>query len=165
MDSRFPPPLPLSFSLERYAQRRGEIALNMSHFFLGYLKDLHRQFDGDLTLVIVLAEIAHHSIDPQFPRSSGSGATLPPSDEAAAMPSCSAYSLAAATGLPRETVRRKIARLVDLGWVEKTGRAEFRITPKVAEHFTPDFNIRLLDQLLQTADRIRGALSTTDPSP
>lgn len=137
----------------------------MSHFFLGYLKELHREFEGDLTLVIVLTEIAHHSSDPHFPRGSGSGVTLPPDDAAGTLPSCSAYSLAAATGLPRESVRRKIARLVDLGWVEKTGRAEFRLTPKVAEHFTPDFNIRLLDQLLQTADRIRGALSNTDPAP
>ena len=137
----------------------------MSHFFLGYLKDVHRHFEGNLTLVIVLAEIAHHSSDPQFPRGSGSGVTLPSDDEVGALPSCSAYSLAAATGLPRETVRRKIARLAELGWVEKTGRAEFRITPKVAEHFTPDFNVRLLDQLLQTADRIRGVLSNTIPSP
>ncbi len=77
------------------------------------------------------------------------------------MPSCSAFSLAAATGLPRETIRRKIARLLELGWVEKTGRADVRITPKVAEHFTPDFNIRILDQLLQTADRIRGVLASS----
>ena len=137
----------------------------MSHFFLGYVKELHRHFEGDLTLVIVLAEIAHHSSDPHFPRGSGSGVTLPPDDEVGALPSCSAYSLAAATGLPRETIRRKISRLVERGWVEKTGRAEFRLTPKVAEHFTPDFNVRLLDQLLQTADRIRGVLSTTNPSP
>jgi hypothetical protein len=160
-----PPHSPASFSLERYTQRRAEIALHMSHFFLGHLKDLHRQFEGDLTMVIVLAEIAHHSSDPHFPRGSGSGVTLPSDGDVGALPSCSAYSLAAATGMPRETIRRKIARLVELGWVEKVGRAEFRITPKVAEHFTPDFNVRLLDQLLQTADRIRGVLSTTDPSP
>ncbi len=47
------------------------------------------------------------------------------------MPSCSAISLAAATGLPRETIRRKVARLIELGWLEKTGRADVRITPKV----------------------------------
>lgn len=75
------------------------------------------------------------------------------------MHSCSAFSLAAATGLPRETIRRKITRLIELGWVEKTGRADVRITPKVSEHFTPDFNMRLLDKFLQTADRIRGVLA------
>jgi hypothetical protein len=154
--------IPLSFSAERYQECRGEISLHMSHFFLGYLKELHCQFDGDLTLVIVLAEIAHHSSHPHFPPSSDlSKSTRELWDEAefARLPSCSAYSLAMATGLPRETVRRKIVRLMQLGWIEKIGRAEVRITPKVAEHFTPEFNIRLLDHLLRTADDIRGILS------
>lgn len=131
----------------------------MSHFFLDYLKDLYREFEGDLALVIVLAEIAHHSSSGRFTPGPGSGPSMrpPPVDE---LPSCSAYSLATATGLPRETVRRKIARLTELGWVEKTGRAEVRLTAKVAEHFTPDFNIRLLDRLLETSDRIRGVLAS-----
>jgi hypothetical protein len=157
--------IPLSFSQERYDECGGEISLRMSHFFLGYLKELHRHFEGDLTLVIVLAEIAHHSSHPHFPPSSdGDQSAGELWDEAGfgRLPSCSAYSLATATGLPRETVRRKIARLTELGWIEKTGRAEVRITPKVAEHFTPEFNIRLLDQLLRTADGIRGVLSDTN---
>lgn len=156
--------IPLSFSQERYHECEGEISLRMSHFFLGYIKELHRHFEGDLTLVIVLAEIAHHSSHPHFPPSSDgdkSDGELWDGAGFARLPSCSAYSLATATGLPRETVRRKIARLIELGWIEKTGRAEVRITPKVAEHFTPEFNIRLLDQFLQTADRIRGVLSNT----
>lgn len=156
---------PLSFSQERYHECEGEISLRMSHFFLGYLKELHRHFEGDLTLVIVLAEIAHHSSHPHFPPSTDgdkSGGELWDGAGFARLPSCSAFSLATATGLPRETVRRKIARLTELGWIEKTGRAEVRITPKVAEHFTPEFNIRLLDQLLRTADGIRGVLSNTN---
>jgi hypothetical protein len=137
----------------------------MSHFFLGYLKELHCHFEGDLTLVIVLAEIAHHSCHPHFPASSDEekpGGQLWDQAGFASLPSCSAYSLATATGLPRETIRRKIARLTELGWIEKTGRADVRITPKAAEHFTPEFNIHLLDQLLRTADGIRSVLSKTN---
>lgn len=135
----------------------------MSHLLLDYLKDIHRLFDGDLALAIVLAEIAHHSSSRHF---TGSGkdakaiGELKPQDpDLTRLESCSAYSLAAATGLPRETVRRKLARLTELGWVVKTGRAEVRITPKVAEVFLPDFNVRLLDRLLQTGDRIRCLLA------
>jgi CRP-like cAMP-binding protein len=131
----------------------------MSHFFLDYLKELHREFDGDLALVIVLAEIAHHSSSGVFQPGKGKGSAFQPND-AEPLPSCSAYSLASATGLPRETVRRKIARLVALGWVEKTGRAEVCLTAKVAEHFTPDFNVRLLDRFFETSDRIRGVLAS-----
>lgn len=135
----------------------------MSHFFLGYLKEIYRHFDGDLALVIVLAEIAHHSSSQHFCRASG-GNGLDPTGDMTRLPSCSAHSLAAATSLPRETVRRKIARLIELGWLEKVGRAEVRITPNLGDHFLPDFNVWLLDQLLQTSDRIRGVLSTDAPA-
>lgn len=158
---------PTTFPIKRYIAHQGEISLHLSHFFLRYLKDIHQLFEGDLTLVIVLAEIAHHSSGPVFTarQTVGSSNCVMRNDDAALarMPSCSAYSLASATGLPRETVRRKIARLIELGWAEKIGRAEVRITRKVGEHFLPDFNVRLLDSLLQTADRIRGLLSS-DPT-
>jgi hypothetical protein len=153
---------PTSFQLESYEPRREEISLHMSHFFTGYLKEIYRHFEGDLALVIVLAEIAHHSTAAWVNHRSPPMVKSPADhDTHSRMPSCSAFSLAAATGLPRETIRRKIARLLELGWVEKTGRADVRITPKVAEHFTPDFNVRILDQLLQTADRIRGVLASS----
>ena len=154
------PHQPTSYPLDRFTTHQEEISLLMSHFFVGYLKDLYRLFEGDLAMVIILAEVAHHSSGPLLDaRKSGEAMTT---DEAAfsRMPSCSAYSLAAATGLPRETIRRKIARLTELGWIEKTDRAEVRITRKVGEHFFPDFNVKLLDQLLLTADRIRGLMSS-----
>jgi DNA-binding transcriptional ArsR family regulator len=142
-----------------YRAHQMEISLHMSHFFLGYLKHLHALFDGDLTLVIVLAEIAHHSSGPLVDAKTSGQNSRPDSDEAlAGMLSCSAYSLATATGIPRETVRRKIARLTELGWVEKIGRAEVRITRKVGDHFMPDFNLILLGNLLKTAENIRNLL-------
>lgn len=138
----------------------------MSHFFLGYIKDLHRHFEGDLALAIVLAEIAHHSSGPLLAAKKTGEAISADDASFSRMPSCSAYSLAAATGLPRETIRRKIARLTELGWIEKFERAEVRITRKVGEHFTPDFNVNLLDQLLQTTDRIRDLMAPElQPSP
>lgn len=151
---------PVSFSPTAYQAHEGEVSLHMSHFFADYLKEIHRNFEGDLALVIVLAEIAHHSTSAWVEhRRPEAVAQVTDDVRYRRMPSCSAFSLAAATGLPRETIRRKISRLIELGWVEKTGRADVRITPKVAEHFTPDFNMRLLDKFLQTADRIRGVLA------
>lgn len=154
----------LPFSLESYDQHRGEISLQMSHFFVCYLRELYRHFDGDLALVIVLGEIAHHNMSAHFTSETGGDHDLlkrMAEDETllARMPGCNAYSLAAATGMPRETIRRKIAQLEKLGWVERAERREVRITKKVAEHFQPDFNINLLAGLLKTADRIRGLLA------
>ncbi len=163
------PTQPASSSLlpekERYQSHQNEISLHMSHFFLDYLREIYKAFDGDLALVIVLGEIAHHNLSTHFSKPEVMHPDLAKKLEAAdvdnhKLPSCNAYSLAQATGMPRETIRRKILRLKELGWVEQAARAEVRITPKVGEHFQPDFNFKLMTNLLQTADRIRTSLDS-----
>mgnify|MGYP001373267279 CR=1 FL=1 len=149
-----------------YERHKSEISLLMSHFFIGYLRDLYHHFDGDLALVIVLGEIAHHNTADHFSVQAGAHPDLTEqltSDESLRkkLPTCNAYSLAAATGMPRETIRRKIATLEKLGWVERAERKEVRITSKVGEHFQLDFNLSLLSELFKTVDRIRGLLSTS----
>lgn len=147
---------------ERYADCQTEISLLMSHFFAGYLREIYRAFEGDLALVIVLAEIAHHNTGEHFTTEKGLNEELGGVfDEKVAdsgLPACNAFSLAQSTGLPRETVRRKIARLEALGWVERKSRREVQITPKVAEIFFPDFNFNLMLQLLDTAQKVSGVL-------
>ncbi len=39
------------------------------------------------------------------------------------------------TGIPRETVRRKLAKLVDLGWIQKTPEDMYVITDKIGDVF------------------------------
>ena len=48
---------------------------------------------------------------------------------------CNAYSIAAATGLPRETVRRKIGRLIELGWICREDNGHLYITEVALEQF------------------------------
>lgn len=154
-------------SLEAYQRHGSEISLVMSHFLLPYLLTLYREFKGDLAMVIVLGEIAHHNLSGHFgPRGL--------SEEAAAalhgkhafqkeLPGCNAFSLAAATGLPRETVRRKIVAMERRGWLERTPDRGFRMTPKVAEHFLPDTNYHMMLQLLVAAGRIQEILHKASP--
>jgi hypothetical protein len=154
-----------SDEMRRYETHQGEISLHMSHFFLDYLREIYKAFEGDLALVIVLGEIAHHNLSTHFSKTGGLHPNLAHNLEAGdadkhRLPSCNAYSLAQATGMPRETIRRKIARLKALGWIEQAARAEVRITPKVAEVFLPDFNFNLMTNLLHTADRIRDSLNS-----
>lgn len=151
-----------AFSMKRYMDNRTEVSLHMSYFFVGYLKEIHAAFEGDLALVIVLGEIAHHTVSPHFSPHAvdrkAMAALQKGKAETNRLPSCSAYSLASATGLPRETVRRKIKRLIELGWVARVHRAEVRLTPVVAETFVGDFNVRTLTGMMRTVDRIRRIL-------
>lgn len=73
-----PPRSSVSFSIEPFstASSRG-VAANVP-FFIDYLRDVYRQFDWDLALVIVLVEIAHHDLAHHFrTRSEADRETLP----------------------------------------------------------------------------------------
>lgn len=148
-----------------YEQHQGEIALRLSHFLLRYLNMLYRHFDGDLALVIVLGEVAHHNVCRLF----STEGPLAPLEETnyddpglyANLEPCNAFSLSAATGIPRETVRRKLGQLVKRGWLQRDPDGSVRIRPAVGEHFRPDFNVRLLVELLEVSDQLKSVLDST----
>jgi DNA-binding transcriptional ArsR family regulator len=134
----------------------------MSHFTLRYLRRLYEAFDGDLALAIVLGEIAHHTVVNYFssrgPDARVAGKLTRHALEPALLASCSATALARATGLARETVRRKIIVLEARGWIERATERRVRIVPAVADHFFETFNVDVVEALLETADRVRALL-------
>ena len=75
---------------------------------------------------------------------------------------CNAYSIAAATGLPRETVRRKIVRLIELGWIHRRDNGHLFITEGALEEFGTMLSSRALVELLETADHARRLLDQDD---
>ena len=147
---------------KRYAEHEGEISLLMSHLTLQYLRMINRAFEGDFALTLVLGEIAHHTVVEYF-SSHGRTAASPGSLTWNSMgyerlKSCSATALARATGLPRETVRRKILVLEQRGWIERTADRRVRITQTVATAFLRGFNVDLVEAFLDTTDAIRKLL-------
>lgn len=68
--------------------------------------------------------------------------------------------MAAATGIPRETVRRKIDQLVKREWLDRGADGSVRIRPEVGQHFRPDFNARLLLELLEVSDQLKKILAS-----
>lgn len=104
---------------------------------LRHLKQVNAMLDGDLLLAVVLGEIAHANVMAVLmqPDQSLNGfealfATTEsdPYDHGRCMTECNAFSLSAATGIPRETIRRKIARLMRLGWIVKKPRGGYIVT-------------------------------------
>ena len=146
----------------RYKRHQGEISLVMSHFLIEYLRELHLHFDGDLTSVILLGEIAHHNMASHFHPTGmkpGTSSLFHGSDPfRERLASCNAYSLAAALNLPYESVRRKLSGLQRKGWLARGKDGGLRITPKLAQHFLPDFTFRLMGNMLQAAERINKLL-------
>jgi hypothetical protein len=159
----------LPFDPEQYDAHRNSIAVVMAHFFLRYLNLLYREFEGDLLLPMVLGEIAHHNI---FRFYSRKGDSVEVHEKAANYPKrmehlepTNAYSISQATGIPRETVRRKIDKLEKKGWVVKNDRGEVFFSPTVSDHFTKDFNKKILSELLSTSETIRNLLKPDSKKP
>lgn len=91
-------------------------------FFVQHVADAARAFDGDLQEMMVLAVV-----DQAYPNA----ARTPAQDAADPMDarvSTNASSIAEVSGIPRETVRRKLARLETRGWITRTGPASWHLT-------------------------------------
>ena len=80
------------------------------------------------------------------------------SGELAAYPSLhtNIRSVAESTGIPKETVRRKVAALIAEGWVTRVGN-DLSITPYASQHFTParDALLRLAALSYQTLESLK----------
>ncbi|MEE4112826.1 MAG: hypothetical protein V2I40_08425 [Desulfobacteraceae bacterium] len=154
----------LPFPSDQYDAHKSAVAIIMNHFFLRYLNLLYREFEGDLVLPIVLGEIAHHNISAFY---SLKGDYIEVNEQAAHYPermkhlaATNAFSISQATGIPRETIRRKIDKLQEKGWVVKNDRGEVCISETVSDHFTTNFNKRILTELLETSKCIRELLGS-----
>jgi transposase-like protein len=70
---------------------------------------------------------------------------------------CNAYSISQTWGLPRETVRRRVAALVKRGWLRRDERADLFVTDLPGKHFW-DFNVELTKRLLEAGQELRRTL-------
>ena len=63
-------------------------------------------------------------------------------------------SIADSTGIPRESVRRKVAALVEAGWIDRDGN-NLSVTPEASRHLTT-FREQLFQQALRYHQMIEG---------
>jgi CRP-like cAMP-binding protein len=95
--------------------------LHFVDFMAAHLSDCCAVFDGDLHEMLVFTIVAQRYLRDRVAEGDSQTST------GAERRSLSASRIAAQTGMPRETVRRKLAALQARGWVERTDRAEWRM--------------------------------------
>lgn len=102
---------------KEYARVGGEIWTP----FLDYLVAARTHFGGDLDLLIIYILIGLRTL--QDPRTGPISLEAIEDGRIKALPSLftNVRSIADSTAIPYETVRRKVARLVEMGWVERDG--------------------------------------------
>ncbi len=142
----------------RRQQAFRDVALLLARHEIRNLRRWFDEFDHDILLPILLGEIALHNVG-AFENGGQSINQRAGSDIPCALKPCNAYSIAAATGLPRETVRRKIARLVEMGWIHKRRNGHLYVTADAIRHFGSLLGTRQLSEVLAVADRSRRLLA------
>ena len=121
-------------------------------FIVRHLVRMYAAFDGDLISAIVLGEVAHHNLSAYIAkaaeaRRTGSDAAVHVPDRNDYLPT-NAFSIAQATGIPRQTVRRKVKALVARGWLLEDQRG-LTVGPIPFEHFR-QFNADLATDVMET---------------
>lgn len=134
-------------------------------FFIEHLCDLSRTFRGDLQEMIVLALVGQVQIRAMR---SAAEAGLDPDDLPLDRLSITASSVADVTGIPRETVRRKLAALEQRGWILRNADGSFRLRfldkTAVAKVDLSDIDARTLDRVARMFRDIESIVTSTPPS-
>lgn len=138
-------------------------SLFIAYSFLGrQMKSLYRTFAGDLVMAMVMSEIWQYNLGRYFDRSGAEGATKilkNPEVRQTVLPPCNAYSISQVLGVPSETVRRKVFKLVELGWVKRGSDGELISTEKCDAHFAPEYTVEFMREFISTARHIVGMLA------
>lgn len=145
--------------------RPRELSYLIGRFVTDHLIRVHRLFEGDLTAAVVLATIAQHNVQRYYEevaRSSEPGLDrlVEVGDHLPHLRHCNALSVSAATGIPRETVRRKVRWLEQKGWITVGERGQLGIGRDVGEQFA-GFDTTMIDRFADCARQVIRILDRT----
>lgn len=79
------------------------------------------------------------------------------------LPRCNTYSLAQYLGIPSQTASRKVKKLIDIGWVEKSAKGELSITATCEELFKPEFNLESMRDFVSASKFVLRKLGIHEP--
>lgn len=126
--------------------------------FVDLMLELRRGFDGDLDTMLVLAIIGDQRVWKRAASQDVSYARLGDTPLANSEKVASnVLSIASYTGIPRETVRRKVNALIDRGWIEREENGDLRPTRKAAADLRAgtDATIEYIRAIVEVCDRVR----------
>jgi hypothetical protein len=105
-------------------------------FFTRLLIELRRDFKGDLDLMLVLATIGLRSL-PAYRVDGLSYADFKSGATVGAPKPINVQSIADSSGIPRETVRRKVLQLLENGWAERDESGHLIVSAKARDDLSP----------------------------
>lgn len=153
----------------QYDQHMVAATIVLTDFFMDYLRLLYAAFDGDITEAIVLGEIGQANTSRYLNTHQRDALPLEALERDEILPGSirgvNAFSAATASGVPRETARRKINALLAKGWLEKDAEGRLVATAAARDHFAPTFNRTLCKRLIETAELLNRVLGAESGDP
>lgn len=104
---------------ELIAQNYGDVHPAILRHLLQWVLLMREGFDGDLDLMVVMAVIGDRTLKDLAFRDLGYAELRLKPEIKPDNPLTNRKSIADSTGIPRETVRRKVATLLAKGWIEE----------------------------------------------
>ena len=123
-----------------------------------HLIRVYKAFDGDITAAIVLGAIGQYNYQRYYAEvgeksPEGFQQLVANGEHLAHYRHCNAMSISKSTGIPRETVRRKIRALIKRGWLKQIGPDKLVVTELPRKHFT-EFDLDTLERFHTTAEEV-----------
>jgi predicted transcriptional regulator len=146
----------------RIRERHRELSYVTGRFMTEHLIRVHKLFEGDLTAAIVLATVAQHNVQRYYDEvgrdaPEGFDPLVAANQHLPHLRPCNALSVSAATGVPRETVRRKVRWLEQKGWLSIGERGQLSVVNGISKDFQ-DFDIETTERLLECLQAITRVL-------
>lgn len=134
-----------------YEENQLLLTVALGSYHTGHLKRLFDVFDGDMLLPLILGEIGHFNLrglDLDKVRSAEDVYQFSSQIEDRQL--CNAHSVSLALGIPWETVRRKVFKLIKLGYLERGSRNGLKVTQLTVDTFSVEFNFESFKNLIDT---------------
>jgi hypothetical protein len=157
----------MEIDLERYRHNRRYLAFLSNGFLASQLLRILHAFEGDLLAAVVLGEIAQYNVQALFrnrqfrPGERLEQALADPHQRERLLRACNALSVSEATGIPRETVRRRIESLLNKGWIVRDSHGRLYVTDALVERLG-HFHLETARSVVETADTVRQVLGVKD---
>lgn len=147
-------PVPQTEVGEIILSRYGDVSPKILRVLVNYFVESRRMFGGDLDKTLIVGVIALRTVAwPKF-QSRSAEEMLEMVEEANL--GINVQSIADSTGIPRETARRKVAELQELGWIERRPSG-WTITGKGGRDLTEhrEAMLNMIRKLTEIADELR----------
>ena len=108
---------------------------------------------GDPMIAMVASEIWLYNVSRTLVRDGGVNSMELLEDEVRRkrLPRCNAYSISQYLGVPSQTVRRKVQRLIEMGWVEKSDTGQLMTTKACEDEFNTYSDTETMRDFISTA--------------